>query len=229
MQRNDEDPRRYWNTLNTLSAAEKEARELVEDVTSALAEHQTKIDALKLETKQAREAEKLANAQGLEDIVVGKGKGKEREIDTVSVSGSDVDDDDDDDGLPRNPLGDQYRHKKGALLARLRECRITLHKVLFLQGDIYHVLGSAHEAEENAAYAGAEELRRALLKSRFSSLFTVTLCLNTIFKATEKASTTAMDNIRKDTISKNLQLQHLLVKLPYCGKGGIRSSDLVRI
>ena len=81
-----------------------------------------------------------------------------------------------------------------ALQQRLREAQIVLHKVYFLKGDVryvsfpslspyvalstlididailslqvYHILGATHSDAENEAYAGAEELRRLLLKSK---------------------------------------------------------------
>ena len=46
-----------------------------------------------------------------------------------------------------------------------RESRVTLHRVKFLQGDVYHVLGGSNAAAEDAAYAAAEDIRRGLLKS----------------------------------------------------------------
>ena len=46
----------------------------------------------------------------------------------------------------------------------MREARISLHKIKFLQGDVYHVLGKSYEVSENEAYAAAEDLRRLLLR-----------------------------------------------------------------
>lgn len=40
---------------------------------------------------------------------------------------------------------------------------IRQHKLWFLLGDVYHVLGV--NADEDAAYAAAENLRRSLLQS----------------------------------------------------------------
>lgn len=172
MQRNEDDARKYWNALEVLFAAEKEARELIDDVKAAIAEHQEKSEALKAETAKLRASRKTANSTDQQETEISrldKGKGKERySSETPSVSDSE-----DDDDLPRNPLGEEYRIKKTALQHRLRECHIAFHKVLFLKGDIYHVLGQAHEAQENEAYTAAEELRRTLLKSKSSPIWSI--------------------------------------------------------
>lgn len=40
-----------------------------------------------------------------------------------------------------------------------------MHRVKFLEGDVYHMLGASQSAAEDAAYAEAENIRRAILKS----------------------------------------------------------------
>lgn len=90
----------------------------------------------------------------------GKGKAKERDI----SPSSDVEDAEDYD-LPKTPAGQEHGIKRRALQQRLRESNVTLHRVKFLQGDVYHVLGGSHSAAEDAAYAAAEEIRRNLLRS----------------------------------------------------------------
>lgn len=105
------------------------------------------------------------------DIGKGKGKGREFERDSASPIDLDLDFSDDEDvedrGLPKTPAGEDHRVKRMALLARLRECLIVLHRVKFLQGDVYHVLGSSSSEKEDAAYADAEGLRKDLLKCEF--------------------------------------------------------------
>lgn len=87
-----------------------------------------------------------------------KGKGKARADSNLA---------EDEDDLPRNAAGEEHRVKRRAFQQRLRECQITLHKVCFLKGDVYHVLGNMEE--ETSAYEKAEALRRVLLRSKYST------------------------------------------------------------
>jgi E3 ubiquitin-protein ligase SHPRH len=92
-----------------------------------------------------------------------KGKGKNREQSPPPSSSTNLDSDDHD--LPRTPAVEEHGIKRRALQHRLRESFVTLHRVKFLEGDVYHVLGASHGPDEDAAYASAEEIRRNLLKS----------------------------------------------------------------
>lgn len=102
---------------------------------------------------------------------IGKGKGRGFEHDSTSSMDLDPELEDEEDvedrGLPKTPAGEDHKVKRMALLARLRECLIVLHRVKFLQGDVYHVLGSSYAEKEDAAYADAESLRKDLLKCEF--------------------------------------------------------------
>jgi E3 ubiquitin-protein ligase SHPRH len=158
---------RCKRAVQILVEAEEEGRGLVEDLKTAIAEHEEKGEVLKREAlalRCPREAE--SNDP--------KGKGKAR---------ADLEDEDedgaDDSGLPKTHAGEEHRHKKAALYSRLRDSYLSLHRVKFLQGDVHHVLGISHEAEESAAYAAAEELRKELLKSmRFDSDITTSFLTN---------------------------------------------------
>jgi E3 ubiquitin-protein ligase SHPRH len=112
-----------------------------------------------------------------------KGKGKERE----RFSDNENEDDDEDeesepDGevdpeekdLPKTPAGEEHRIKRRAIKQRLREGQLVLHRVKFLQGDVFHVLGKS--ADEDAAYQAAETLRHELLKSPLSAPYILLLC-----------------------------------------------------
>lgn len=116
---------------------------------------------MKNEASALREAR--THTEGV-DSFNGKGKEREREASVVSSAFSD-DSSSEDRGLPRTPAGKEHRSKRGALRNRLRECRLVLHRVKFLQGDVYHVLGDSHSPLENDAYGAAEVIRRELLKS----------------------------------------------------------------
>lgn len=82
----------------------------------------------------------------------------------------DIDDVEDveDRGLPKTPAGEEHSIKRRALQQRLRECLMVMHRVKFLQGDVYHVLGASQSDKEDAAYAAAETLRKNLLKCTYS-------------------------------------------------------------
>lgn len=102
------------------------------------------------------------NQENIDPLDV-KGKGKAIERDESEPPSSDEDAEDYD--LPKTPAGQEHGIKRRALQQRLRESNVTLHRVKFLQGDVYHVLGGSHSAAEDAAYAAAEEIRRSLLRS----------------------------------------------------------------
>lgn len=143
---------RYRSALEILLAAEKEACQLIDDINAALVEHAEKGVALKAEAAKRRAERGQASSSGE------KGKGR------ASSELSDDDADDDEQGLPRNHAGEEHTSRTSALQHRLREARISLHKVHFLKGDVYHVLGEAYSDAENEAYDKADKLRRLLLK-----------------------------------------------------------------
>ncbi|KAF7317918.1 SNF2 family helicase [Mycena kentingensis (nom. inval.)] len=151
LQQRDVDHNRYQNSLETLLVAEKDAMQMIEEIESAIAAHQ-------------------ANAPPGADPVTednnsdtGKGKGKERERSSSPLS--DVESDDEEGG-DESDLGlKEYRSRRRALKSRLREAQLVMHRVKFLQGDVYHTLGEAHAAAETTAYEAAESIRRVLLSS----------------------------------------------------------------
>ena len=134
---------------------------------------------MKAEASRLRQAR--ARASSPEVTVTQKGKGKERE--RFSDDGNDNDEDEDEDeeiehdsevdpeekDLPKTPAGEEHRIKRRAIKQRLREGQLVLHRVKFLQGDVFHVLGKS--ADEDTAYQAAETLRHGLLKSPFISRF----------------------------------------------------------
>ncbi|KAI0350953.1 hypothetical protein OH77DRAFT_1411940 [Trametes cingulata] len=202
LQQDETNRNRYREALDVLLNAEREAQKLVDDLAEALAEHAKEGEKLKAETAKRREARREARARHVDDNDKGKGRARSETPDGDSV-------DADDEGLPHNPVGDAHRAKLGMLQNRLRDARIVLHKVKFLQGDVYHVLGDQYANQENDAYAAAEELRRVLLKG------------------TEEAAERAMTYLDRDPVVKALNEKDLFVKVPYLGKGGIKSHELM--
>jgi E3 ubiquitin-protein ligase SHPRH len=124
-QRDEADRTRYQHALETLLVAEQEIKQIIEDVKAAIAEHATIGEALKQEALASRNARQKSVAPASDDNSADKGKGKAQDDDEAS----DVDDND----LPRTLAGEEHASKRRALQLRLREYKVTLHKVKFLQ------------------------------------------------------------------------------------------------
>jgi E3 ubiquitin-protein ligase SHPRH len=144
--------------LETLLLAEKETTQLIEEVESMIATHEA--NNRSLHQAQETDPEPRPNMSPID-----KGKGKERDRSSSPLSDFESDENEDDDDVSRSPAAKEHRFKRLALKQRLRECRLVMHRVKFLQGDIYHMLGEAQSAAENAAYGEAETIRRNLLQS----------------------------------------------------------------
>ncbi|THG95740.1 hypothetical protein EW026_g5964 [Hermanssonia centrifuga] len=194
-QRMERNAARYKAALETLLQAEKEVVQVISDIEAIVAKHEAEGRLLK------QEATALIGAD------VNNQKGKVRASDAFS-SVDHESFDGDDDGLPRNSVGDRYRTKRNALQLRLRECQVTLHKVQFLKGDIYHILGESFGEQESAAYAAAEDLRRILLKT------------------TEHAARRAMAQLHNDADA-SITEEELYIEVPFVDEGGKRSQDLI--
>lgn len=133
LQHDDANRNRYQAALQLLLGAEKEAKALIADVRKALAEHHAVGRALIAKVAQSQgqgEPDDVAMDVDDNEHSHDKGKGKAQE-DTPSEA-ADFDDSD----IPKNPAGEEHGIKKRALLARLRDCQIALHKVCFLKGDV---------------------------------------------------------------------------------------------
>ena len=173
-QRDEANMNRYQSALETLDLAEKDTLKHLEEIETTLAKHDAKGKEMKAEAASLRQAR--AQALSPEVSATQKGKGKEREIfsddendgDEDQSSENNSEDDPEEKDLPKTPAGEEHRNKRGAIKQRLREGQLVLHRVKFLQGDVYHVLGKS--ADEDAAYQAAEILRCKLLKSPFCFL-----------------------------------------------------------
>lgn len=168
-QHHSDDLDRYQRALGHLLTADTEATQLIDEIKASIAQHNLKGEVLKRDTQALRDSRHIPNDQYTDSI--DKGKGREFERDSTSPMDLDLDFGDDEDvedrGLPKTLAGEDHRVKRMALLARLRESLMVLHRVKFLQGDVYHVLGSSYLQKEDAAYADAESLRKDLLKCGF--------------------------------------------------------------
>lgn len=153
--------------------AEEKAQDLVNQVEEALRAHKVKGEAMKAEAAQERAERRGSPSLASDD----KGKGKARALSLMSddESGSENSDWDDvdvdglgDSGLPKTIAGKAHHHKGTGLVSRMREAKLLLHRVKFLQGDVFHSLGQ--KEREDASYGHAEALRRELLSSEFDSI-----------------------------------------------------------
>ncbi|KAI8992837.1 SNF2 family N-terminal domain-containing protein [Trametes punicea] len=200
LQQDELNRNRYREALDILLKAEKEAQKLVDDLVDTLAEHAKEGEELKAETAKRREERRQASIHNANEKGKGRGRSDTPDHDRIDA---------DDEGLPHNPVGDAHRAKRSMLQNRIRDARMVLHKVKFLEGDVYHVLGEQYANQENDAYAAAEELRRILLRG------------------TEEAAERAMTYLDHDPVVKALKEKDLYVKVPYLGKGGIKSHELM--
>ncbi|VDB95380.1 unnamed protein product [Peniophora sp. CBMAI 1063] len=221
IQHNPKLHQRHAKALDTLTKAEAEAQALIDDLQSALDEHAKLGEILKEEyAQQQRERELLAaqnrdasnnNAASEKD----KGKGKARALSPESDEDSMQRDEDDDenDGLPKTPKVKSFRDKRSKLKKRMRDALITLHKAKFLQGDVHHVLGKSHQAEEDKAYQEADGLRKKILK------------------LSEEGARAAMAELSKDYVAhsttRNTRKKEFFVQVPLPLKGGVKTADLI--
>jgi E3 ubiquitin-protein ligase SHPRH len=171
---------RYQSALETLDLTEKDTQKHLEEIQTTLSKHDAIGKEMKTEASRLRQARARASS---EVTVTQKGKGKERE--RFSDDGNEDEDEDEEiehdsevdpeeKDLPKTPAGEEHRIKRRAIKQRLREGQLVLHRVKFLQGDVFHVLGKS--SDEDAAYQAAETLRHGLLKSPFISAFLLFLC-----------------------------------------------------
>ncbi|KAJ7460553.1 SNF2 family N-terminal domain-containing protein [Mycena latifolia] len=184
LQQHGVDKNRYQHCLETLLLAEKETTQLIEEIESTIANHEANGPQ-----DQETDPEADTTASPTE-----KGKGKERERSLSPLSDLESDDEDD---ASRTPAAKAHRIKRHALKHRLREFQLVMHRVKFLQGDAYHMLGDSQAEAENAAYGEAETIRRTLLKT------------------TEKAATDSMHRLARDVTSNGLTAEVLQTRVPF--------------
>ena len=165
VQQNSENKNRYRDTLELLLAAEKEADKLIAEILNVASAHAKEGERLRAEVRAARRQSSTGPSND-----GGKGKEKAKEAEESRDEDQVLEHEADEDDIPRNAMGEAYKGKLIAINSRLREARIAMHKVKFLLGDVYHILGAMYEQQENDAYAAADDMRRVLLKSESMSI-----------------------------------------------------------
>ncbi|PPQ99586.1 hypothetical protein CVT24_005165 [Panaeolus cyanescens] len=214
----DDDDERYQHMLETLQATEKEMKQQVDELQTALALHDEKGKLLKQEAvkhlKAVQDSSEGQDNQDTESAAAAantggsdrNGKGKAKAVADDS-EGSDDEDENEDDletrGLPKNLAGEEHRTKRSALSNRLRDAKVLLHRIIFLEGDALHGLGRSKEEDEK--YSEAERIRRDLLKF------------------TEKNAAGALAIVTSNAVRKGLKISRMLVPLPFLVGGGIKS------
>ncbi|KAI6007072.1 SNF2 family N-terminal domain-containing protein [Pisolithus albus] len=204
----EKDLDRYQRALDHLLTAEKETNELIAEVKAVITQHHQKGEALKKAAQVLRESRKQNLADHSQPPASHKGKDKEVARESSPLSDDGDEEEVEDRGLPNTPAGEDHRAKRHGLQQRLRECYMVLHRVKFLQGDVYHVLGPSHSEKENACYSVAETMRKDLLKS------------------VENGATKAMLKLHVVETARGVTEQGLLIELPCFTGGGIRSTHL---
>ncbi|KAH9476541.1 putative ATP-dependent helicase [Psilocybe cubensis] len=203
-QKDDTVPNHQQNALRTLVLVEEDTNKHLEEIKDALTKHDAKGKILIEEAAQLRQQREVSAEAGEPNE---KGKGKARDSADGREDDGGEDEDPEEKGLPKTPAGEEHRVKRRTLKSRLREGYVLLHRVKFLQGDVYHVLGRSND--EDAAYQAAEQLRRQLLK------------------VTENEAAKAMSMLNGPNLKPTVTLNDLIIDLPLLGKGGIRSTDLM--
>ncbi|KAF9039897.1 SNF2 family N-terminal domain-containing protein [Panaeolus papilionaceus] len=218
-QEDDDNGLRYQHMLETLLATEKEMRQQVDEIQAALTLHDEKGKLLKQEAvKHLKAIQESAEGQGegKEDTAATsgtttdrKGKGKAKAIADDSEESGDEDEEEDPEnlGLPKTPAGDEHRTKRGALSNRLRDAKVLLHRIIFLEGDAYHGLGRGKEEDEK--YGEADAIRKDLLK------------------ITERNASGALSIVKSNAVRKGLKITRMLVPVPFLAGGGIKSYYLM--
>ena len=147
--------------LEVLLRAEKEADCVIAEVLSSITDHDAEGEKLVAEAVALRAARREKQDEG---HICGDDNGDGRQEDHHSSMFDEDNNFSDYEGLPKTVAGEEHVHKSRALQQRLRECYLTLHRVKFLQGDVYHWMGESKAGEEAAAYGAADGLRSKLLK-----------------------------------------------------------------
>jgi len=162
---------RPQNCLEILLQAEREADEVIADVLSAIKDHDAEGVELKAEAAWLRAERRKRQGFGDNEVYDFEGTKDIRRDGLLddSVPNDEGDNESDDSGLPKTPTGDEHLHKSRALQQRLRDCYLTLHKVKFIQGDMYHWMGESKAVNEELAYKAADGIRKKLLKCMFLS------------------------------------------------------------
>ncbi|KAG8931842.1 hypothetical protein FRC02_002077 [Tulasnella sp. 418] len=202
------DPTRHKKALEMLKDIRAESVAMIQELEEAIAKHDKEGKKLIAEANEknvstSSRSTTLVASDATDDV---KGKGKAREgLEEAEETDSEEDEDSAGlKGLPANAVGDDHRARRVTLSLRLREVQVTLHRIEFSLGDLYHYLGKAIEEEQS--YGNAESLRRMLLK------------------ASERVAVRAMSKLTKEVVDKGVKDKEL--RIAHAKRPGIKSEVL---
>jgi len=142
-QQQTQDPNRHHTALQTLQNAEGDINQLIEELENAIRRYSGK----------GKVSKTSVGSDALNNGTTSHNKENEHETSPHEEETT----------IPE----DEQAVRRRSLNQRLRETRLVLHRIKFLQGDIYHVLDNQHSSEES--YGVANEIRRELLKGSLLS------------------------------------------------------------
>ncbi|KZS95380.1 hypothetical protein SISNIDRAFT_408473 [Sistotremastrum niveocremeum HHB9708] len=195
IQSDENNHQRYQNALALLLECQAGASQLLHDLDSASQEHRRAGFILR------REA--LRQHKGIETEDNGTAMEESQDVD-VDMESSDIEDEE--NSLPKTIAGQEHSAKTLSLQLRYREAQVVQHRIYFLLGDVYHVLGST--VAETEAYEKAEEVRRSILK------------------VSEVTAVKAMERLRTD-VAGSKAVSEKDTTIEPCGVGGIKSTMLL--
>ena len=139
MQHQEQDVHRYRSALDILSTALEDVKTACTEIQKALADHDAKGHILRQQHAEMFSSKRKASTS----------------VDTW---------DDDPLDFAHSVIGEEFAGKKLGLMLLHREYLILQHRVHFLLGDVYHMLGASYSASEDEAYIAADNTRKQLLK-----------------------------------------------------------------
>lgn len=176
--------------LEQLLFVEKDARALIDEIQVPIDEVNKLLNGLRSGTSTPTSDDVDVESDDEEQLITAKGKGKARALE-IDLDADGIDPDNADKAKIKEAVS-----KRGALRTRLREIRVLLHHVKFLQGDAYNSLGAGKQVEEEEAYGAADGIRRQLLIVH------------------EQAAQRAMEQLTEHAQASKISLESLQLKSP---------------
>ena len=200
---------RYHAASQNLQNAEKEIDVLMAELETVIKQHLEKEEVLKKQD-QVLQGD-LAEPEKPNETSSSREKGKERERSPAHIY----------DDWEGTSLNEEPLNRRRGFQQRLREVRIVQHRIKFLQGDVYHMLGGQQVALENEAYSTADEIRRDLLKGTSFTLMRPQR-LSVIIIGAESEATRTMVALNTTQIKDSrgyISVQDILVEIPFLQDG----------
>lgn len=153
---------RYQLSSDCLRNCENDTNEVIEEIEDVIHDHDLVGQALEGGATIGRSSTEPLDLS-LQSPLKGKaarGPQETTEDEFDEPSGSEEID------LPKTLARNAHKSKKRALLQRLREFKLLLHRIKFLQGDLWSARGELYAVPESEAYEAADQIRRTLLNGK---------------------------------------------------------------